>query len=99
MAETVPGGAYLAADNKTLIDAEGRPLEKEAKAKAEEVLAEKEARSEQEARVEAANRQMAQPVLALREALGLAPATAVPAEVVEAAEADEGDGRKRGRGK
>lgn len=64
MAETIPGGAYLAEDGKTWHDAEGRPLSKEAQAAAEKQASEKEAAVEQLQQQEAANAAMAQSALA-----------------------------------
>jgi hypothetical protein len=40
MAETIPGGAYLAADGKTWRDAEGKPISKEQIAAAKALIAE-----------------------------------------------------------
>lgn len=46
MAETIPGGAFLAADGKTWRDAEGRPLSKEQIAAAKALIAEQAAAHE-----------------------------------------------------
>lgn len=49
MADTIVGGAYLAPDGKTLVDAENRPLEREAQSAAKEHFA---ARAEENAKAE-----------------------------------------------
>ena len=74
MAETIPGGAYLASDGKTWHDAEGRPLSKDAQAQAEQLAAEKEESVHQLKEQEAAAAAMQQTALA-RALLGSAQAT------------------------
>lgn len=75
MAETIPGGAYLADDGKTWHDAEGRPLKKDAVNDALELadqhLADNEAAENARATAEASGRK----VLVMQ-----APADAAPAK-------------------
>lgn len=89
MSETIPGGAYLAADGKTLVDSEGRPLGKEAVEQAQELAAEKTAAAEKARRAEQAQQQLA--ASALRGILLGTPG-------VEPEAADDGDDAKGKRG-
>ena len=84
MAETIPGGAYLAVDGKTFVDSEGRPLSPAAVAQAQARADDKIAAAALAAQAEQAQRDIA--AGALRNLLVGAPLGA-PAPAVVTVEA------------